>query len=191
MENAIRTTLADTAAFLEAHSIPFAVIGGLAATVRGEPRFTADVDAVIGVDLERALELLDAVQASRFSPLFPDAAEVVRASSILPLRHRDTGTTVDLAIGLTGFERQAIARAEPVVLGGVTVPVVTAEDLLLMKVVAGRPRDTEDARRIVIRQGDRFDWAYVLEVGRQLEEAIAQDLVAQLRALREHSQEDG
>ena len=56
MDDAIRRTLGDAAAFLSAHSVPFALIGGIAVSVRGEPRFTADLDFVIGVGVERGLE---------------------------------------------------------------------------------------------------------------------------------------
>ena len=45
------------------------------------------------------------------------------------LRHTVTGIKVDLAVGLTGFERQLIARAEMMDLHGVVLPVARAEDL--------------------------------------------------------------
>jgi len=191
VQDALRSTLADAAAFLTGHSIPFAVIGGIAASIRGEPRFTADVDAVIGVEVEDALRLLAAAAASPpFEPLFPDAAEVVKTALILPLRHRKTRIRVDLALGLTGFERRLIRRAPREDLGGLLVPIATAEDLLLMKVLAGRPRDLEDAKNIVWRRARDLDWPYVLETGRQLQEALGQDLHSQLLALREQSPTD-
>jgi hypothetical protein len=82
VEDAIRRTLSDAGAFLKAHSVPFAVIGGIAVSVRGEPRFTADIDLVIGVEIEKGLELLAAVKGSAFAPLFQGAEEVVRRSYI-------------------------------------------------------------------------------------------------------------
>lgn len=192
MHDVLRNTLADAAAFLTAHSIPFAVIGGIAASIRGEPRLTADVDAVIEVEVEGALRLLAAAGPSApFEPLFPDAAEVVKTALILPLRHRRTRIRVDLALGLTGFERRLIQRASREDLGGFQVPVATAEDLLLMKVLAGRPRDLEDAKNIVSRRGSGLDWPYVLETGKQLQEALGLDLLPQLLALRKQYSSDG
>jgi hypothetical protein len=177
----------DVAAFLEARSVPFAVIGGIAVGVRGEPSFTAHIDLVIGVEIEKGLELLAAVKGPAFAPLFPGADEVVRTSYMLPLRHRQTLVKVDLAIGLTGFERQLIARARREDLGGVHAPVAAAENLLILKVFAGRPRDTEDARTIALKQGPALDWDFVLETGKALEEAVGQDLLSQLSALRRQS----
>jgi hypothetical protein len=192
VHDVLRNTLADAAAILTAHSIPFAVIGGIAASIRGEPRLTADVDAVIEVEVEGALRLLAAAGPSApFEPLFPDAAEVVKTALILPLRHRRTRIRVDLALGLTGFERRLIQRASREDLGGFQVPVATAEDLLLMKVLAGRPRDLEDAKNIVSRRGSGLDWPYVLETGKQLQEALGLDLLPQLLALRKQYSSDG
>jgi len=190
VENAIRETLADAAELLATNSVPFAVIGDIAVSVRGEPRFTADIDFVIGVEVERGLELLSAVKGSAFAPLFPRADEVVRTSFILPLRHVRTRVKVDLAIGLTGFEHQLISRAPREELGGISLPVATAEDLLLMKVLAGRPRDVEDARAIALKQGPGLDWGYVIETGKALEEAVGQDLTPQLSALKRQSSLD-
>jgi len=63
-------------------------------------------------------------------------------------------------------------------------PPSQSEDLILMKVIAGRPRDLEDVRGIVARSLERLDWRYLLETGRQLGEAIGQDLASTLRSLR-------
>ena len=91
---------------------------------------------------------------------------------------------VDLALGMTGFEQNAIRSASPVQFGEHTIPVVSAENLVLMKVLAGRPRDMDDVAKIVIRQMDHFDWNYVMRIAGELEEAIGQDLVTHLERLR-------
>jgi hypothetical protein len=138
MDDAIRGTLGDLASFLKKSRAPFAVIGGIAVIVRGEPRFTADIDGVVGIDLDAAIDLVRSLKASPFVPLFSDVEEVVRTSLIIPLRHRKTGLKVDLAVGLTGFGKQLIARAPAESFGDLSVPVATAEDLILMKILAGR-----------------------------------------------------
>lgn len=180
-------TLADITDFLQSQHLGFALIGGLASTVRGEPRSTLDVDLVVGCDVPRCRELIGALADSAFRPLFADVAEVMETAFLLPLVHRQTSIKVDLALGLTGFEQNAIRRAAPVDLGGCLVPVASAEDLILMKTLAGRPRDTDDVAKIVLRQGEALDWSYVLRTARELEQAIGQDLVAPLERLRRSS----
>lgn len=184
MRDALHRTLDDLTDFLEIQAVPFAVIGGIAAGVRGEPRFTADVDVVIGVDVDRALAMVDALAGSRFRPLFPDVIQVIRTAFILPIRHRETEIKVDLALGLTGFEQQLIARAPKMKLANRVVPVATSEDLILLKVLAGRPRDDDDITRIVARHGDALDWDYLLQTAEALQEAVSQDIMSPLKKLR-------
>ena len=129
MSEPLHKTLTDIVDFLNDQGVPFAVIGGIATSVRGEPRFTAAVDIVIGTDVDRCLELLGAVEDSAFRPLFREASKVVQTAFLLPLRHRQTRIKVDLAVGLTGFERQTIHRATTVELADRAIPIATAEDL--------------------------------------------------------------
>lgn len=184
MSDSLHRTLNDLTDFMEIQAVPFAVIGGIAAGVRGEPRFTANVEAVIGIDVDRALSMIDALVGSPFRPLFPDVAEVVRTAFILPVRHRETEIKVDLALGLTGFEQQVIARAPKIPLANRSVPVATAEDMILLKVLAGRPRDEDDIARIVARHGNALDWDYLLQTATAIQEAIAQDIISPLKMLR-------
>ena len=182
-------TLRDIADFLKTQKIDYALIGGLAATVRGEPRSTLDVGLVVGCDVQRCLALVDDLDGSLFQPLFDDVAAVVETTFILPLRHRKTSVKVDMALGLTGFEQNAIHNASLVEFGECSVPVVSAEDLVLMKMLAGRPRDTDDVTQILLRQGDALNWDYVLQTARHLQEAIGHDIAAQLERLRRINEE--
>jgi hypothetical protein len=139
---------------------------------------------IIVADVERSLGLLASLEGSSFKPLFDDVADLVRHAFVLPVRHRVTNVRVDLALGLSGFEQQAVGRAESLDLAGVTVSVASAEDLLIMKVLAGRPQDDQDVRGLVIAQGERLDWEYCLHLAAELSEALGQDLVGRISTLR-------
>lgn len=184
MNDPLQTTLVDAVEFLERHGVRYALVGGLAASLRGQPRVTADVDMVIEVDIDGALALLADINVSKFAPLFADVTEVVKTAFILPARHRTTGVKLDLAIGLSGFERQTIQRAETLELGSCHVTVASAEDLLVMKILAGRPQDEQDIRGIIVAQADRIDWMYCFDLADQLGQAVGQDLVRRLIVLR-------
>jgi hypothetical protein len=43
MDVPLQTTLVDAVNFLESESVPYALVGGLAVSLRGQPRVTADV----------------------------------------------------------------------------------------------------------------------------------------------------
>jgi hypothetical protein len=184
VNESLRTTLADVVAFLESNGVAYALVGGLAVSARGQPRVTVDVDMILGTDIDSALRLAENLEITKFKPLFDDVATIVQQAFILPLRHRQTNVKVDLAIGMSGFEQQAIARAQVMDAAGTKVRVATSEDLLVMKVLAGRPQDEQDLQGLVIAQGDRLDWPYCLNVAEKLGEAIGQDLASRVRSLR-------
>ena len=185
MERALSDTLIAASQWLQAEEVPHALIGGLAASLRGQPRVTADVDLVIGVDVSTALNLLSKLGTTSFQPLFDRADEIVQRAFILPLRHRDTQIKVDMAIGLSGFEQQVISRATPLEIAGTSISVATAEDLLLMKLIAGRPQDDQDIRGIVTAQGALLDWPYCEQTAEKLSEVLGQDLMSRLRQLKQ------
>jgi hypothetical protein len=62
----------------------------------------------------------------------------------LLVRHQPTGIDVDIALGCLPFEEEAVARAKAVQVAGVSVPLPTPEDLVIMKAVAHRERDVMD-----------------------------------------------
>jgi hypothetical protein len=187
MHEPLQQTLFDAVKFLDAERVPYALIGGLAVSLRGQPRMTADVDLVILADVPRCLVLVRDLEETNFKPLFDDIAEVVQRAFILPLRHRTTSVKVDLALGLSGFEQQIMSRAESLSLAGTEIAVATAEDLLIMKLLAGRPKDDQDIEGLMIAQSSNLDWNYCSSLAAQLSEAVGQDLVTRITALRSRS----
>jgi hypothetical protein len=187
MHEPLKETLVDAVKFLDAERVPYALIGGLAVSLRGQPRVTADVDLVILADVPRSLSLVQGLEQTKFKPLFDRISEVVERTFILPLRHRTTNVKVDLALGLSGFEQQVLSRANRISIAGVEIAVATAEDLLIMKLLAGRPKDDQDIQGLVIAQGKELDWDYCLQLAVNLGEAVGEDLETRLRLLQTQS----
>lgn len=143
---------------------PAMIIGGLAVIARGVPRQTIDIDAVIRADGLDIDTLIAAFGAAGFAPRVPDAAEFARQRQVLLLRHGASGVPLDLSLGWLPFEWDAIARATPVDLAGVTLQVATPEDLVVLKAVAWRDRDRGDIERLIVRHADAIDLQRVREV---------------------------
>lgn len=177
--------IARLAVALEAKSIPFMLIGGQAVLLHGEPRLTQDVDVTMGVGPDRIPDLLDVCEALGLQPLPEDPDAFARETFVLPAADLGTGLRLDLIFSTTPYEAQAIDRAVLVDVGSREVPFATAEDLVLHKLFAGRPRDLEDAAGVVRRKGSELDWAYLEQWAREFAVIPGrEDLPAQLAALR-------
>lgn len=178
--------LARLTAVLDRRGVPFMLIGGQAVLLHGDPRLTQDVDVTLGLGPGRWNDLVDACADIGLEPLPDDVRRFVETTFVLPALDQATGIRVDLIFSTTPYEAQAIHRAIRVEIGGERVPFATAEDLIIHKLFAGRPRDLDDAASVGRRKGPELDWDYM----REWTEAFArveghEALPAQLEALRD------
>jgi hypothetical protein len=125
------------------------VIGGLAVIARGVRRFTTDIDAVVQGDAVDLSALLKSLARNNIVPRIPDAKAFATANLILLVAHEPTGVELDLSLGWTGFEREALEARSPVAFGLLRIPTASAEDLVIFKVVAAREVDLQDARTLM------------------------------------------
>lgn len=150
------TPITALARVFEAAGIPYVMIGGHAVNVWLEPRFTADLDVTMQagpVEIERLAEALAREGYDRQhvhgadQPSGPDFVRFVSANREV---------TLEVQAAKTVFQRDAIQRAIVLADG---VRVATAEDLLVMKLIADRPKDQPDLLGLAAYPG--IDWGYV------------------------------
>jgi hypothetical protein len=130
------------------------IIGGVAASLLGKPRLTADVDVVIFLSIEDLPRLMDTAIQEGLVPRINDAYEFARRHRVLLLRHRESGINVDVSLGALPFESEAIERGKIHLIGPVAVRLPTPEDLIIFKAVAHRPKDLLDIQAIIESQPD-------------------------------------
>ena len=176
--------LAKFARVLQTRNVRYALIGGLAASIRGRIRATEDLDLILLCSLEEALALVESLGESGFSPLIEGYEQVARSALLIPMIDSASGIQLDLAIGLSGFEKEIVERADPMIFEGHEIFVATPEDLVLLKILAGRPRDLQDVEGIVEIQAKQLDWQYCLAVAKRFEAAVDIDLVQQIERLQ-------
>lgn len=147
------------------------VIGGIAVGLLGKPRFTADVDAVIFVDVDALPYFLKLAADVGIVPRISDALAFARRHRVLLLRHEKSAVHVDLSLGFLPFEVEAMERGRMFRVGDLSFRIPTPEDLVVFKAVAHRPRDIEDIRAVVASHPD-MDVARVEQLVRDFAEVL-------------------
>lgn len=123
------------------------VFGAQAVIAYGVPRLSADVDVTLELvpdEPERFVrEMADAGFALRI-----DAPDFVRRTRVMPFVHLATAMPLDVVLASSGLEEEFLDRARAVDVGGTSVPLIHPEDPIIVKILAGRPKDVEDARGV-------------------------------------------
>lgn len=159
--------------------LPYMVIGGQAVAHHGEPRFTDDVDITIHLHPDQAGALLQLINEMYVIVTIDDPLAFAQRNHVLPCHAADGSTDVDFVFTDTAYEQLAIQRGEDVSIGSTTVRFISAADLVVHKIVAGRPRDIEDATNILLKNPD-IDFNDVRHWLGQFAEATEQPLMQRL-----------
>jgi hypothetical protein len=151
------SALRETAGFLDQRHQPWALVGGLAVSIRVEPRFTRDIDLAVSVTDDGAAESLvaDLVGAGYTLKLSLEQQALGRLAAVrlLPPGQHDEGIVIDLLFVSCGIEPEICSAAERLEIApGLTVPVAQAGHLVAMKMLAlapDRPQDGIDLRALL------------------------------------------
>ena len=125
------------------------IIGGIAASLLGKPRLTADVDALILLSIDNIPDLFQKAKDVGFIARLENAEEFARKSRVLLLKHVESGIAIDISLGLLSFEEEAVEQSKEYLFKGVRIQLPTPEHLVIMKAVAHRPKDLLDIQGIV------------------------------------------
>ena len=148
---------------------PACLIGGMVVARWGEPRATQDVDATVLADFGEEASLL-ATLLARFASRDSDPVRRAELGRLALLR-ASNGVHIDLSFAAFRFEREVLDRAsEWPITKDTTLRTCSAEDLVIYKMVAGRPQDLVDVTQIVARQGRKLDVARIRNWGRAFAE---------------------
>ena len=154
----LRDSLARVTAALDELGVRCALVGGLAVSVRTEPRFTRDIDLAVAIDNdEEAQALVLDLRTKGFRATAHLEQEATgRLATVRLTEAGASAPVIDLLFATTGIEREIVDAAEKLeALPGLTIPVARLPHLLALKVLArddrARPQDLGDARALVGR----------------------------------------
>ncbi|MEX2235965.1 MAG: nucleotidyl transferase AbiEii/AbiGii toxin family protein [Dehalococcoidia bacterium] len=155
----LEEALAEAVSFFELHDVSYMLIGAMAGNAWGIERTTTDVDFTVALP-EAASEgfIKDALE--RFQPRRRPTGDILGGAGIL-LLWASNGVGIDFIIATTPFEEAALERAQPLSLAGRRVCVISPEDLIVLKLIAGRGKDLIDIQAVVRRQRATIDRRYL------------------------------
>jgi len=153
------------------------LFGAQAVVVHGVPRLSADVDVTLALEPDTPDRFARDMEAAGFLLRVSDPA-FVRRTRVMPFIHQPTGMPLDVVLAASGLEDDFLTRAITVDLGDTPVPVIHVEDLMVAKILAGRPKDIEDVNALWQLHGLTADAARIRRILALLEGALSQhDLV--------------
>lgn len=183
--DALVTVVSAVTDVLESHGIPHAVVGGIAAAIWGDARTTFDVDVLVCIPASDQDRLLAAFGADARFPIEPTVLRMSSDLTIVRAHFPDSSESnrrlilVDCLIPTAKFADSVLARRSRAEFWGVPIWVISPEDLIVMKLLAARPKDQEDIRAILRNVGERLDRTYVQS---WVEQHAVQDLWNRLQA---------
>lgn len=140
----VNSDFSDLLRIFNDHNVKYLVIGGYAVVQYAEPRFTKDLDVLIGTDTVNAEAVYSALRefGAPLTDLTPkDFSEegFFFQMGVPPVR-------VDVLMGIPGIQfEQCWSRRVEVDFDGLKVIFISKQDLIVSKRAAGRPQDLLDA----------------------------------------------
>lgn len=148
------------------------VFGAQAAILYGAARFTEDIDVTVELGNIQTSVLISALEKQGFVARIPDRS-FIEQTRVVPLVYQATNTPLDVVLSGPGIEELFFEGARQIHVEGELVPVASPEDLVVMKVLAGRAKDLEDVVAVLAAQ-EQFDLQRARGLLELLEQALDQ-----------------
>ena len=153
--------------------VPYAVIGAHGVNAWLEPRFTADIDITASIDPPALLRLRRTFADAGYEPTVEYGGHLPSGPDFVRFASRDRLTIVEIQAAKTALQLEVVRRARTSSDG---IRVATPEDLIVLKLIADRPKDRQDLLGLIALPD--LDWAHVEQW------AAEWDVTERLAALR-------
>lgn len=176
--------LKEVVAGLDNMRVPYALTGGIAASFYGKPRSTHDFDIIIQVAPEPgSAKKISSVFEKDFYASEEGIIDALLHKTMFNIIHHETGLKIDLwVLKEDEYDRTAFARREKIRALGMDLYILSAEDMILNKLLWHKISDIDkhlsDARSIGEFQKERIDkeylakWALKLSIGDLLDRVM-------------------
>jgi len=158
------------------------VIGGQAVLLYGEPRLTRDIDITLGIGVDKLDIIKTIVDVIALKSLVADVEDFVKKTMVFPVIDEKSGIRVDFIFSFSPYERQAIDRAKEIKLDTIKVKFAELEDIVIHKIIAGRARDIEDIKNILLKNPG-YDELYIEKWLEEFDESLNDNYTEKFKTL--------
>jgi hypothetical protein len=128
---------------LESLNISYMLTGSMAMAFYAQPRMTADIDIVVGMNSDQTDQIIKTFEPDYYIPHGSMRSAIAR-SAMFNMLHQQTLVKVDCALRKTNeFELNAFSRRQKVDFGGFAVWIISHEDLILSKLYWAKETKSE------------------------------------------------
>lgn len=157
---------ASISADLTAAGIPHAVSGAVGMALHGFVRATLDLDLLVVTPRIRLPEVLEIVRRRGFSGEDGDLLRDLATKYFASLHSGPA--SVEIFVPAIPYHTRLMARIVPMPVQGIALPVVSVEDLVILKTLWRRAKDVADVKALVASASGRLDSAYLRSTLRDL-----------------------
>lgn len=146
---------------LDKHNIDYMIIGGQAVLLYGEPRLTMDIDITVGIPPSEKSLIFKITDVLSLNILVNNPDQFIDETFVLPCESKEYKLRVDFIFSNSEYEKRALERVNIINIQDYNVKFASVEDLIIHKLIAGRARDIEDIRSIVLKNSNiNFNYIY-------------------------------
>ncbi len=178
----LQILLEEIVAFLERNRVDYMIMGGVSVRFWGIPRPTYDLDFTLALSPGRVPALCEEFCRNGFTvPQIHEKGHLDRLAGMMKfavIRFADgREVRVDFFLVTTRYQREAFERRVRKKINGLEAWIISPEDLILHKLIAGRERDLADITD-VLWMNPGVDRAYLRKWAGEL--AVAEALARKL-----------
>ncbi len=175
------TGLCDT---LNKSRFDYCVAGGFAVGMWGPPRGTSDIDIIILVR-QKERESVTSLLSDDFKLIQSHDQDMVFGKlhiwrHILAGENKQNLFPLDMIIASDEYLENVLKRRIEIEYKGVTVPVISIEDLIILKSISFRDIDRFDIKNL-INSGNPIDWDYLDQIADRLIPQKQQDFINEMK----------
>ena len=167
-KNVLSIVLEKLAGLSQKAKTKIVIAGGIATSILARPRATFDIDGIISLKQRGLKYFLTLLRNNGFKFDQKQPIKYIQGMPFITFYYPKYKTYVDLFIAQSEFHNEIFKRAKKIKLEELNLYIISAEDLILNKLKAGRAKDIEDVRELILENKNKLNFKYLEKWAKQL-----------------------